>query len=170
MYIRGCRWRHRRGVWDRLGVDSKDTRVTTLASCWCLYCRVWVWLDSCSDVSVVDFGQVNFGFVLVILMTRFLSDNDISDCCIFFVVIFCSIRLLFTVNIADFNNYSICIIKLQVFMVIWSVLKPSLVLGSRFVATSQFICPEGWIIGFCIIRGFWLVRIFKQILVLYVLF
>ena len=76
----------------------------------------------CSGVSVVDFGQVNAGWVLVILMTKFLLTNNIFDGSIYFVVIFCSIRLFFTVNINDFNNYFIYIMKLQLFMVLWSVL------------------------------------------------
>ena len=33
----------------------------------------------CSGVSVFDFGQVNAGWVLAILMKRFLLTNDISD-------------------------------------------------------------------------------------------
>ena len=41
--------------------------------------------------------------------------------------------------------------KLQVFVVLWSVLK-SLVLALRFVATSQFICIVGRLAGFCMVR------------------
>ena len=40
-------------------------------------CWLWgAWLVPCSGVSVVDFEQVNAGWVLVILMTRFLLTND----------------------------------------------------------------------------------------------
>ena len=42
--------------------------------------------------------------------------------------------------------------KLQVFVVLWSVLK-SLVLALRFVATSQFICIVGRLAGFCMVRA-----------------
>ena len=45
----------------------------------CLYCRLWAWLAPCSGVSLVSFGQVDAGWVLVILMTRFLLANDIFD-------------------------------------------------------------------------------------------
>ena len=58
--------------------------------------------------SDVDFVQVNAGWVLGILMTRFLLTNGIFD--IFdnyFVVIFRSIKLFFTVNINNLNNYLI---------------------------------------------------------------
>ena len=34
---------------------------------------------------------------------------------------------------------------MQVFMVIWYVLKSPLILGSRFVTTSQFICIADWL-------------------------
>ena len=44
--------------------------------------------------------------------------------------------------------------KMQVFMVLWSVLKSPLVLGSRFVATSQFICITSRLAGFCMVRVF----------------
>ena len=39
--------------------------------------RGWPWLGPCSGVSVTDFGQVNTGWVLVILMIRFLLTNVI---------------------------------------------------------------------------------------------
>ena len=37
-------------------------------------------------------------------------------------------------------------------MVLWSVLRSPLILGSRFVATSQFVCVAGLMIGFCMMR------------------
>ena len=43
----------------------------------CLYCQLWVLLAPCPGVYVVDFVQVNTGWVLVILMTKFLLTNDI---------------------------------------------------------------------------------------------
>ena len=65
----------------------------------CLHCRLWVWFVPCSGVSVVELGQVIAGWVLVILMTRFLLTNDFFNWFIYFVIIFCNIRLFFTVNI-----------------------------------------------------------------------
>ena len=47
-----------------------------------------VCLVPCYGVSVVDFGQVNGGWVFVILMTRFVLSNDIFDRFIYFVVFF----------------------------------------------------------------------------------
>ena len=93
----------------------------------------------CPGFSLVDFRQVNVVWVLVIFMTRF-----VLHFWLIFAVIFCSLRLLFfTVNITNFNNCLIYIMKLQVFVVLWSVVKSPLVLGLRFVATSQFIYIVG---------------------------
>ena len=131
-----------------------------------IYALGVAWLVPYSSVSVADFGQVNACWVLVILMTRFLLTNNIFDWFIYFAVIFCSIRLFFTVNITNFNNYLVFITKWQVFMVLWSVLRSPLVLGPRCVATSH--CGlTGWFLHGA---GFLLVGTLEQILVLEVLF
>ena len=120
---------------------------------------LWPWVVPCSGVPVVDFGQRNIAWALVILMTRFLLTNDILHWLIHFAVIL--LRLFFTVNITNFNKYSIYSMKLQVFMVLWSVLKSPLVLGSSFAAiSSQFLWIPGWLASFCMVRvfgwwGFW---------------
>ena len=62
----------------------------------CLYCWLSAWLGPSSTVSVVDFGEVNAGWVLVILMARSLLPNNIFDQSIYFVVMFFCIRLCFT--------------------------------------------------------------------------
>ena len=143
-----------RGVF---GTANENARTSPLASCLCLYCWLWARLVPCSAVSVVEFGQVNAGWVIVILMTKSLLTSKIFDWFIYFVVIFYSIRLFFTVNITNFNNYLMYIMKLQVFMLLWSILKSPLVLSSRFVVTSQFICIAGSLAGFCMVRvfGWW---------------
>ena len=79
MHVRGWRWRRWSSDCGVFGLDSEETRMTPLTSCWCLYCLLWAWLAPFSSVSVVDFGQVNVGWVLVILMTKFLLTNDIFD-------------------------------------------------------------------------------------------
>ena len=157
MHVRCWQWRYWSSVWGVFGAGNEDTRTTPLASRWYFYCRLWAWLAPCSGVFVVEFEQVNAGWVLVILMTRFLLTNNIFDWLIYFVVIFCSIRLFFTVNITNFNNYLIYIMKLQVFMLLWSVLKSALALGTRFVVGNQFIYITGSLAGFCMVRvfGWW---------------
>ena len=155
MHVLGWWSRHWSRVWGVFGVGDGDTRGTPLALCWCLYCQVWVWLVPCSSVYVVGSGQVNADWVLVILITRVLLTNNVfTDS---FIVIFCSIRFFFKVNIINCSNYLIYIMKLQVLMVLWSVLKSPLVLGWRFVATSQFICIVVWQAGFCMVQvfGWW---------------
>ena len=51
--------------------------------------------------------------------------------------------VLFIVNITNFNNCLIYIMTLQLFMVLWFVLKSPLVLGLQFVAANQFNCIAG---------------------------
>ena len=141
---RGWRWRHQGYAIGVVLMSLLPAVGVVGVLFWCFCC--WLWAGKCR------LGISN-------LMTRFLLTNNTSDWSIYFVVIFCSIRLFFTVNITDFNNYLINIMKLQVFMVLWSVLRSPLVLGSRFVATSQFICVAGWMTmtGFCMVRvfGWW---------------
>ena len=43
-------------------VNNKDTRATSMTSCWCLYC--WIYFAHCSSVSIVDFEQVNVAWVI----------------------------------------------------------------------------------------------------------
>ena len=148
MHVQGWWWRCWSSVCGVFRVGNEDTRTMPLALCWCLCCWLWAWLAPCSGVSVVDFVQVNAGWVLVILMARFVLTNNTFDWFIYFIVTFCSIRLFFTVNITNFNNYLIHIMKLQVLMILWSVLKSPVVLGSRFVATvSLFALWVDWLVS-----------------------
>ena len=62
--IGGWRWWHWTSMWGVFRVGNEDCW-----QCWCLYCRLGPWLVPCSGVSVVDFGQINAGWVLVTLMT-----------------------------------------------------------------------------------------------------
>ena len=98
-------------------------------------------------------------YLLVIsdFISIFASTNDIFDLVIYFIVIFWSIRLFFTVNISCFNNYLIYFNKWQVFMVLWFFLKLHLILGLRFVAISQFTSIAGSLAGFWMVRvyGWW---------------
>ena len=75
---------------------------------------------------------------------------------------------IFTVNITNFNNYLIDVMKLQVFMVLWSVLKSPLVLAFCCNQSVYLHCELiGWFLHGAAFR---LVGIFEQILVLEVLF
>ena len=141
------------GCWMYLWLAVTNTRVTPLISFWCFYCWFWACLAPFCSVSVVDAEQANGGWVLVILMTRPLLTNNIFDWFIYSVFFFRSI-LFFTVKITNCNNYLIYIKKLQVLLILWSVLKSLLVLSLRYVATSQFICIAGWLTGYYIVRVF----------------
>ena len=49
-------------MWNMFRVN-KDTRTTPMASFSCLYCELWTYSTPCSSVSVVNFEQVNYGWV-----------------------------------------------------------------------------------------------------------
>ena len=76
-----------------------------------LYCWFWAGLVPFFGVSVVDFGQVNASWEFEILMRRSLLTDGIFDRFIYFVEIFCSIGLCFTVNFTNFDNYLTFIMK-----------------------------------------------------------
>ena len=44
-------------------VNNKDTRTTSMTSFWCFYCELWTYSTPCSSVSIVNFEQVNAGWV-----------------------------------------------------------------------------------------------------------
>ena len=46
-------------VWNMFKVNYKDTRTTSLALFWCLYCSFWTDFTHCSAVSIVEFEQIN---------------------------------------------------------------------------------------------------------------
>ena len=113
---------------------------------WCLCC--WLWAYKCR-LCISDF-----------------NDNDIFAWFIYCIVIFCSTRFFLTVNITNFNNYLIYVMKQQVFMVLWSVLRSPFFLVFHFVATSQFDLHCGLIGYFLHGPGCRQVGIFGHILVL----
>ena len=45
-----------------LKVNNRNIR--TMASFWCLYCKLWTYFTPCYSVSIVNFEQVNVGWVL----------------------------------------------------------------------------------------------------------
>ena len=52
-------------MWNLFNVTKKDTRMTSLMSFWCLYCKLWTDFMPCSGVSIVDFEQVNTRWVCI---------------------------------------------------------------------------------------------------------
>ena len=137
--FRGWQWRDQDDVISAMLVSLLSALGVVGALFWCFCC--WIWASKCW------LGISNFN-------DRFLLTNDIFDWFIYFLVIFCSIRLFFTVSITNFNNYLIHIMKLQLFMLLWSGLKSPLVLGSHFVVSSQFIYIAGSLAGFDMMRVF----------------
>ena len=50
--------------------NKKDTRNTLIASLWYLYCYLRPYFTPCSSVSIVNFEQVNAGWVNSLNATR----------------------------------------------------------------------------------------------------
>ena len=46
--------------------NSKDAITTPLASFWCLHCYLQTYFTTCSSVSIVNFEQVNAGWVCLL--------------------------------------------------------------------------------------------------------
>ena len=46
-----------------LKVNNKDTRATSMASFWCLYCDFSTYFTPFFNASIIDFEQVNAGWV-----------------------------------------------------------------------------------------------------------
>ena len=44
-------------------VINEDTKLTPLASFWCLYCRIWACFTPFSSVSIANFEHINAGWV-----------------------------------------------------------------------------------------------------------
>ena len=47
-------------------VNNKNTRTTSIKSFWCFSCYIWTYFTPFSNVSIVDFEQVNFKWVTFI--------------------------------------------------------------------------------------------------------
>ena len=113
-----------------------------------IYIYVYIFIYYIYDIYIFNIYVCNIYIYMIYIYNIYLPwsskcriTNDIFDWFIFLLLIFCSITLHFTVNITNFNNYLINIMKLQAFMILWSVLKPPLLLGSRFVANFFSFSP-----------------------------
>ena len=53
--------KHQNNAWNMFNVDNKDIRMISLILFWYLYHWLWTDFKHCSNVSVVDFEQVNAG-------------------------------------------------------------------------------------------------------------
>ena len=49
--------------WNLFKVNNKNTKTTSLTSPWYLYRQLWTCFNHCSGASIVDFEQVNSGWV-----------------------------------------------------------------------------------------------------------
>ena len=69
-------WKHENNVWNLFKAINKDTRMILLTSFWFLYCYIWTDFTNCSRVSIVDFEQVNVGWVVKLAMWENIYFNS----------------------------------------------------------------------------------------------
>ena len=76
-------------VWNAFRVDYKDPRTMPVTLFWSCYCQLWPDFTHCSGVSIVDFKQVNTGWI--IWQKRLLSRIDflvtVSDLELSFIIV-----------------------------------------------------------------------------------
>ena len=63
LLVKCQQWNHQIKVWNLLKVDNKDTKTSSLTSFWCLYCYLWIDFTLCFVIFVIDFQQLNAGWV-----------------------------------------------------------------------------------------------------------
>ena len=63
--VQNKQWKYQNNVWNPFKVNNKNTRTTAVTSFWCCYCQLWTDFTHCSGVSIVDFEQINAGWVVV---------------------------------------------------------------------------------------------------------
>ena len=62
--------RARGGICSKLTIRIPERR--QMASFWCLHCQLWIYFTSCSSASIVNFKQVNAGWVISFFNHKFL--------------------------------------------------------------------------------------------------
>ena len=60
--VQNQQWRHQ-NMWNLFKVGNNDTRTWSLTSFWCLNRQFWTYFTHCSGVSIIDFDQVNAGYI-----------------------------------------------------------------------------------------------------------
>ena len=60
-------------------VSNKDTRTTTMASFWYLYCELCTYVTPCSCISIVKFEQVITGWVCITLTVISPEINNFNN-------------------------------------------------------------------------------------------
>ena len=64
-------------MWNLSKVNNKDTRTTPMPSFWCLYCKLSTYFTPCSNVSIVNFEQVNADWERFKIITSYDKTHDV---------------------------------------------------------------------------------------------
>ena len=62
----------RKKVWIMLEAINKNTRTMSITSFWCFYCKLWTYFVPFSNVSIVDFEEVNVSWVSSVLVSQWI--------------------------------------------------------------------------------------------------
>ena len=66
--LENIQWKHQSNAWDIFKVNNKETRTVSLTLFGCLFVNIeYTGFTHCSGVSIVNFEQVNTGWVVVSL-------------------------------------------------------------------------------------------------------
>ena len=65
LLVQSQQWKHQNNVWNLFKINNDDTRTTSITSFWGLYCYPKAVFTHRSSVSIVDFKQVNSGWVVL---------------------------------------------------------------------------------------------------------
>ena len=66
-----------RSTRKRCGIYSELTITTSMMSSWCFYCELWTHFTSFSNVSSVDFEQVNNSWVIALIQAVILCEKQL---------------------------------------------------------------------------------------------
>ena len=154
-YDRGWQWRDQNYA---IGIVLMSL-LPALGMVGALFCCFpsWLWASKCR----LDISNIK---------DKFLLTNDDLDWFIYFIVILCRIRLLFTGNITNFNNYLIYIMKIACIYGNLVYFEDSSSFWARVLLQLVVYLHFGLIGWFLHDAGIRLPGIFEQFLVLEVLF
>ena len=61
LLVQSKEWKHQSNVWNLFKLKNENTRTMPIMSLWCLYCQLWTDFRHCSDISIIDFEELNTG-------------------------------------------------------------------------------------------------------------
>ena len=72
LVVQNQAWKHQDNLWNLFKVD-KETKVTSVASCWCLYSELWTDFIYFSGASITDFDKANADWDFLFKITHLVK-------------------------------------------------------------------------------------------------